>query len=247
MYSPLPVDPREMSYVNWRKDAALAVTDYIFSLSGFATHSLVENGIQPYRIYELNLGVNLELFRPAVPRKSRFTALYVGTIHYLKGIDKLLAAWQTLKLPDAELIIVGPVGDAGSLLKQYSGSFTYLPFLHHDELVKYYQHADVFVFPSYLDSWGQVVLEAMACGTPVIVTENTGAKDAVAKGGGFVVPPGDQQALQEKIMYLYQNRAEVERLGLEARRVAEQYTWENYYAQVQGALEDIARRENISL
>ncbi|MDB5240048.1 MAG: hypothetical protein JWP57_673, partial [Spirosoma sp.] len=174
-----------------------------------------------------------------------FRMLFVGTITYRKGVDLLLQTFKNLDLPNAELVLVGPVSDGRDLLRLCTGSIRYVPFLHQNELATYYQEADVFVFPSYLDSWGQVVLEAMACGTPVIVTENTGAKDALVKGGGFVIPAGNVMALAEKIEYFYNNRAEVERIGREARRVAEQYTWENYYRQVTDALTDIAHRVGI--
>jgi glycosyltransferase involved in cell wall biosynthesis len=240
--------PAQNRYVNRRKQTALDQTDYILTLSSFATQSLVANGIGRSRIYEVNLGIDPVHFRPASkPDDGRFRLLFAGTITYRKGIEQLLRVFQQLQLPHAELLLVGPAGDARALLTQCTGTIRYIPFLHHNELVAYYQRADVFVFPSYLDSWAQVVLEAMACGTPVIISDNTGAKDAVAKGGGFIIPTGDEAALRDKIQYLYDHRDEAAQLGREARRVAEHYTWENYYRQVTSALADIAHRENIPL
>ena len=87
----------------------------------------------------------------------------------------------------------------------------------------------------------------MACGTPVIVTTHTGAKDAVAQGGGWVIPVGDEPALGKAIQYVYDHRDEAARLGRQARRVAERYTWERYDEQVAAALTDIARKEGIAL
>ena len=238
----------QTALVDRRKQAALAYTDYVLALSSFATQSLTDNGISRNRIYEVNLGIDPTHFCPAPKRKDgTFQLLFTGTITYRKGLEPLISAFRNLNLPDAELLLVGPVGDAGALLTQCTGAIRHIPFLHHEDLVAYYQQADVFVFPSYLDSWGQVVLEAMACGTPVIISDNTGAKDAVAKGGGFVVPTGDEGALQEKIRYVYEHRDEAERMGREARRVAEQYTWANYHQQIADALTDIAHRENITL
>ncbi|WP_338875064.1 glycosyltransferase family 4 protein [Spirosoma sp. SC4-14] len=237
----------QTEYINQRKQAALDATDYILTLSSFATQSLTENGICRSRIHEVNLGIDVQKFTPVEkPLGGPFRVLFVGEVCYRKGIDLVLKVFRQLALPDAELILIGPVSDGKDLLMQCTGAVRHLPFLHHDELVRYYQQADVFVFPSYLDSWGQVVLEAMACGTPVIVSENTGSKDAVLKGGGFVIPAGDESAMATKILHFYTNRSEVNRLGAVARRVAEQYTWENYYQQVTTALEDIARKENIS-
>ncbi|WP_080236610.1 glycosyltransferase family 4 protein [Spirosoma rigui] len=236
----------QTAWVNDRKKQALAVTDYVLSLSSIATHSLTRNQIDRSRIYEVNLGIDVQRFSVAPkPTDGRFRVLFVGTITYRKGVDLLLQTFKRLNLSNAELTLIGPVGDGEELLSQCSGSIRHIPFLHHEELVHHYQQADVFVFPSYLDSWGQVVLEAMACGTPVVVSENTGAKDAVGQGGGFIVPVGNGQALAEKIQYIYDNRSEVARLGTEARRVAEKYTWEKYYQQIADALTDIAGREGI--
>lgn len=233
--------------INHRKQAALDLTDYILTLSSFARQSLVDNGIDPSRIYEVNLGIDIQNFTVVPkPKDGRFRVLFVGTITYRKGVDLLLQTFRNLALPNAELTLVGPISDGKDLLAQCTDTIRHVPFLHHDELVHYYQQADVFVFPSYLDSWAQVVLEAMACGTPVIVTENTGAKDAVAKGGGFIVPTGDERALAEKIKYFYDDRTDVERLGAEARRVAEAFTWEHYYQQLTDALTDIAQKEGIA-
>lgn len=236
------------AHINQQKQAALDLTDYILTLSSFATRSLTDNGIARDRIYEVNLGIDPAHFQPAdKPVDGRFRVLFTGTITYRKGIAQLISAFKELQLPGSELLLIGPIGDAKALVADCTGSIRHIPFLHHDELVGYYQQADIFVFPSYLDSWGQVVLEAMACGTPVIVSDNTGAKDAVAKGGGFIIPTGDEAALREKIRYFYESRSEVDRLGQEARRVAEQYTWNSYYQQVAAALTDIAHRENIPL
>jgi glycosyltransferase involved in cell wall biosynthesis len=247
-YTPEKIIAGDIIYINQRKQTALDLSDYFFTLSSFASNSLKQYNVDPVRIFELNLGVDTNFFRPVLRPSGPFRILYVGAVNHAKGIVVLLSAFQNLDLPDAQLTFVGPVGDGLDLLSPWTGTdkIRHVPFLHHDELVAYYQQADVFVFPSYLDSWGQVVLEAMACGTPVIVTENTGAKDAVEKGGGFVIPVGDALALAEKIQYFYDNRTEIERMGCEARRVAEQYTWENYYQQVTNALTDIARRERIS-
>ncbi len=114
-----------------------------------------------------------------------------------------------------------------------------------EDLVKQYQDADVFVFPSYLDSWAMTVLEAMACGTPVIVTENTGSRDAVEKGGGIVIPAGNDLALEDAIKNLYNNRSTLETLGKKAREVAIEYTWEKYYQKLGGVIQDICDKSGI--
>lgn len=239
-------DPEELNYINQRKNEALELTDYIFTLSTFAKDSLIENGIDSKKIFTVNLGINQHLFFPKnrYNTNDKFRFLFVGTITRRKGLDLLLKAFKNLNLTHAELIIIGPMADGNALLEQYKGLYTYIPFLHHEELCKHYRQADVFVFPSYLDSWAQTVVEAMACGTPAIVTENTGAKDAVRQGGGYVIPAGDLNALQDKIVYCYQNQKEMAALGKQAAKIAKQYTDQNYYRQVQEAIEIIINKNH---
>jgi len=82
----------------------------------------------------------------------------------------------------------------------------------------------------------------MASGLPVIVTPP--AAEAVRDGkDGFVIPTGDVEALKNKIMYFYDNRDEIERMGRNARQQAERYTWDAYSLRTVKILEDIWERE----
>ncbi len=164
-----------------------------------------------------------------------------------KGLGVLFEALRQLPGQSFQLTLIGPMADAADLLREHAGQHTYLPFLHHEDLARYYREADVFVFPSLLDSWAQTVLEAMASGTPAIVTENTGAKDAVAQGGGWIIPPNDPEALRRQLGYLIEHPEWIEPAGRAARVVAEQYTWEHYYRQVSEVIETIARRAPVPL
>jgi glycosyltransferase involved in cell wall biosynthesis len=137
-----------------------------------------------------------------------------------------------------ECVFIGSKDDAFDCIKELPNS-NYIPYLEHDKLVKELHASDIFVLPSYLDSWGMIVIEAMACGLPVIVTENTGAKDAVTDDSGFVIPIDDEDALMDKILYFYNNRAEIERMGKNAARVVQKYTWDNYYKQVNDFIDTI--------
>lgn len=239
----------EVKKVNPRKAAALKYTDYVCALSTFAANSMIENGWPASRLFILNLGIDPERFTPkkTYAQSGPLRLLFVGTIMRRKGIEILLSAVRNLPEKTVTLQLVGPMGDAADLLRRHKGLFSYLPFQQHDDLVKQYQEADVFVFPSLLDSWAQTVLEAMACGTPAIVTENTGAKDAVLQGGGWVVPTNDESALQARLEQLMDNRATIEVHGKKAQQIARQYTWAHYAEQLTTVLAEIARRENIPL
>ncbi|MER3446540.1 MAG: hypothetical protein C4291_06695 [Candidatus Dadabacteria bacterium] len=217
--------------VNRLKEEELSHADYIITLSNLVKESLISCGISESKIYLANLGFNPAKFKQkeSYRKNGAFKILYVGTIKRAKGIHLLLEAYRQLNLKDTELIFIGGMSDGRDVLSKYEGMYRYIPYLDHDQLVSYYQDADVFVFPSYLDSWGMVVIEAMACGTPIIVSENTGAKEAVIDGiCGFITPVGDVDTLKEKILYFHNNRDEIECFGKNARKRAENYSWENY-------------------
>ena len=98
--------------------------------------------------------------------------------------------------------------------------------------------ADIFVMPSLCESFGKVILEAMASGLPVIATTNTGARDVVKDGKhGFIIPIRDSKAIKDKIQYFYDNPSEIKRMGKNARKVAENYTWDRYSEKIADSLE----------
>lgn len=90
-----------------------------------------------------------------------------------------------------------------------------------------YLNASVYVQPSITEGWGLTVGEAMAHGTPVIVTEGVGAKDMVEDGkDGFIIPIRKPDKIAEAIQYFQDNPSEVKRMGENARRKAESYSWD---------------------
>jgi glycosyltransferase involved in cell wall biosynthesis len=238
--------PEVLDFINSRKTEALRYTDYIFTLSSFAKDSLTANGVPDKKIHTVNLGIHLQNFYPKKKynQNSKFRFLFVGTITRRKGLELIFEAFKALNLADAELVLIGPMANGSELLERYKGLYSYYPFMHHEELATQYREADVFVFPSYLDSWAQTVVESMACGTPAIVSENTGAKDAVIQGGGFIVPTGDLNALKDKMLHFYKNRDELEEKGRNAAKIASKYTIENYHNQIINALKHIENEKN---
>ncbi|MHA4858181.1 glycosyltransferase, partial [Enterococcus faecium] len=87
-----------------------------------------------------------------------------GIITKRKGIHLLLEVISNFHSSDVELILVGPKGDASDFLQKYQ-SFTHITYyeaMPQNQLADFFRNADVFVFPSFLDSWAAVVPEAMA-------------------------------------------------------------------------------------
>jgi glycosyltransferase involved in cell wall biosynthesis len=160
-----------------RLEAELKEPDKIQVLSSFAKRTFMEAGIPEEKFYLLPLGVDTTIFYPEpIQQAEKFIVLYVGRIHPLKGIHYILESFSYLRLPNAELWLIGSVSqEMQPLLNRYVGdSIRYLGAKSHVELRTYYNQASVVVFPTLLDSFGLVILEAMACGKPVIATTHSG-------------------------------------------------------------------------
>ena len=144
-----------------------------------------------------------------------------------------MQAFGELNLPDAELLLVGHIEDLyrEHILKAVTGNklIRAIGSIPHGELQQYYSSASVFVLPSLTDLFGMVSLEAMACGVPVIVTENTGSNDAVCDGeNGFIIPIRDSEAIKQKLLWLYYHPEERSEMGKSAYMRSCDYTWDAY-------------------
>jgi glycosyltransferase involved in cell wall biosynthesis len=221
-----------------RKLLEYELANHILVLSSFAKQTLIKQGVESSKIQLVNLGFDpiqfyaKKEYSPSISQSIKI--IYTGIITMRKGVQ---VAKRLQHLP-IELVFIGSKDDAFDCINGLPNS-RHIPYLEHDELVKEFHDSDIFVLPSYLDSWAMVVIEAMACGLPVIVSENTGAKDAVTDDSGFIIPIDDEDALMDKILYFYNNRAEIERMGKNAARVVQKYTWDNYYKQVNDFIDTI--------
>jgi D-inositol-3-phosphate glycosyltransferase len=173
--------------------------------------------------------------------------LFVGRMDPLKGLDTLLQAVCKLNDLEPELVkglcmaVIGGDADENGAgfnnelecldkLKDEAGLRDLVIFLGsraQDTLPYYYSAAEVCVVPSHYESFGLVALEAMACGTPVIASRVGGLQLTVEDGvTGFLVPVGDADALAEKLRLILADSELRERLGANARRKAQGYTWQ---------------------
>ena len=200
-------------------------------------------------ITELPNGVDVRRFS-LKPRDERLAVelgidgqrvvLFVGALdraHYFKGVHQLLEAVQLLAREDVSLIVVG----AGNLREEYrqkakelglSERVIFPGFVPDDTLPDYYRLADVTVLPSVTagEAFGLVLLESLACGTPVIASNLPGVRTVVADGvDGYLVAPGDSADLKSKLEHILNLPDETRHeMGMTGRRKVEaRYSWQH--------------------
>jgi glycosyltransferase involved in cell wall biosynthesis len=220
--------------------------DYICIPSLFSKRTFLEKGVAENKILHIPYGVDLTNFRQIPKKDNVFRIIFVGKSCLRKGVHYLIQAFSDLKLKNAELILVGPVADdIKQFFKKYSGQFKYVGHVPQNELYKYYSQSSVFVLPSIEDGFGMVIIQAMACGLPVICTTNTGGEDIVREGiDGFVIPIRDVEKLKEKILYFYENPEIAKQMGQNAKeRVKSGFTWNDYGEKIYNAYKRILEYE----
>ncbi|MGE5203999.1 MAG: glycosyltransferase family 4 protein [Chlamydiota bacterium] len=186
-------------------------------------------------------GVDEQFFSPASSHAPSpvFRACFVGRIELSKGIAYLLKAWKALGLPQGELVLAGPVQpEMKSMLKEGAAcNVRVTGTLSPREVVDLYRTASVFVHPSSNEGLGLVLLEAMACGLPVIATNRSGAEDCVSNGkDGIVIPARRVDALAEAILWCWRHQQDLPAMGAAARRKIEQRFARAHYEERQIAL-----------
>jgi alpha-maltose-1-phosphate synthase len=210
-----------------------AFCDLIFVPSSSAMRTFVDKGVQRERLRLNPFGVDLAMFHREPKRDRTFRVLFVGTVSIRKGLRYLFEAMAALERADVELCIAGVIEpEMRPIMAKYEGTFRYLGAVPRTELRKHYSQASVLVLPSIEEGLALVQAQAMACGLPVIATENTGAADLFTDGvEGFIVPIRDAGAIREKILALYENPAMREQMGEAAlARVRKIGGWDDYGA-----------------
>ncbi len=221
------------------------LTDYVSVPSSFVKRTFIERGFPAERIIQVPFGVNLSMFTQLPKTDKVFRVVFVGTMSLRKGIPYLLRAFAELKLPNAELCLVGRLLDeVKPFFDQYRGSYRWLGQQPQSELNRFYSQGSVFVLMSVEEGLAMVLAQAMACGLPVICTPNTGGEDIVRDGvDGFIIPLRDTEALKEKLTFLAEHPEVCARMGASAReRVSRGFSWDDYGEQMIQAYEKILRK-----
>ena len=199
--------------------------DYILCPSEFVKNSFLEKGFSPNKLLKVNFGfpaVEVENAAAKYVDNRIFRVLYVGQIHFRKGLHYAIEAFSRVKHPNKEFIIVGPTTVVTGLEKttippnvQFTGA------LKGDALRAQYLQATCFVLPSLEEGLALVQCEALSFGLPILITTNTGGADVITDGvEGFIVPPCDAVALQEKLQLMADDYPMLARMSEAASQTA---------------------------
>jgi len=167
-------------------------------------------------------GCNLPAEIPSFP--EQFTPGYFGVLGIDKGISYMIDGWLNCPYKDLQLLIGGRGTEIFKIPEPFNSRFKTIGGVA--DIGEFYKQISVYIQPSIQDGFGITPLEAMAYGRPVIVSNGAGVSELITDGkDGFVVPMRDIKAIRDKTIYFHDNPSELKRMGLEARKTSEKYTW----------------------
>jgi glycosyltransferase involved in cell wall biosynthesis len=217
----LPFDGIDIRIID-REEREYASADIITVPSQFNVESFIKQGVIPGKLKKVPYGVDLSRFeKVSSPSPDDFQVLFVGGVSLRKGVPYLLEAFARVTHAEKRLLIVGSY-EAWFIkwIKRSGFSLEKVEFLGavpQGELKKIMSESHVMVLPSIEEGLAMVQAQALACGCPVIATENTGALDLFDDGReGFIVKPRSADMLAEKIQYLADHPADRAEMGCAA-------------------------------
>lgn len=221
----------------FRYKAERLLSDYLIVASKMCKSDLMASGFPQERIRILPYGIDVH--KPLAARKSdKINFFFVGTDPFRKGIRILFEAWDQLKLKNAKLTCVTtPDIFRSRLLTKYvirNPNITIKNLLTQNRFsyrrcVEEYQSIDCQILPSLHDGFSFVVAEGMGVGKPAIVSDQTGIKDLLTHlHDGYIVKSGSADELKNGILYFYENKNKIKKMGLAAFETARKYSWESY-------------------
>jgi glycosyltransferase involved in cell wall biosynthesis len=203
------------------------------AISTSTADDLAERGIPRADVAVIYPGIDTKSYTP-IPelRAAKPVFAYLGRLKRYKGVQHVVRAFAAMAHPTATLEIAG-AGDYRPALERLAASLDlgervrFLGRISEAEKLRLLRRAWALIFASPKEGWGITNLEAAASGTPVVASNSPGIRESVRDGEtGYLVPHGDAHAMAAAMGRLAADRELVARLGAQARRFAETFTWE---------------------
>lgn len=203
---------------------------------------LEQKGIKNLDIW--GRGIDTGLFNPSkrdqhfkykLGAENKTILLYVGRLAPEKDLDILMGAMSILNEHnhDIHLVITGDGPLASSLIREAPSNVTFTGFLHGEKLAQAYASSDIFVFPSTTETYGNVILEAMASGLPVVAACAGGVKEnLINRYNGLACRPRNIRDMVTAVNLLKENRQLRKNLAAQARTYALKRPWDNVFNKI---------------
>lgn len=167
--------------------------------------------------------------------------LFVGRLHPVKGLSYLIHAMSKINriAPDAKLIIVGDGKERKALenLSEQLKNHDVIEFMGkvpHDSVSQYLHSSDIFVLPSLSEGLSNVILEAMACGLPIVATQVGGTPDIIEHGeNGLLIDAMSDEQLADAVISLLKNSSLREKMSQNNLTAVERFRWENIIGELE--------------
>jgi glycosyltransferase involved in cell wall biosynthesis len=225
------MEETEMSPLFAHNDETFARADAVLCASSFTRHSLTTAGSKA-PAHVVGYGVDLDLFsaRTVAPAAQPLAVGFVGALSQRKGARYLLGALAALPKGSAKLILYTRAAVDRDLLRGFeSVDIEIKGGLSDVQLAADLKRCDMVALPSIAEGFGLVILEAMACGVPVLCTTSTGGANFIAhRQNGLLIAPGSVAAIEQELAWALTHRDELFQIGQAARVEAEKHTWAEY-------------------
>jgi glycosyltransferase involved in cell wall biosynthesis len=218
----------------WYTRTNFNAADYTLAPSRLVQQDMLEHGVK--RVGLWRRGVNADQFNPrwiAGDMRARLSdghpndtiLLYVGRLSNEKQIHKIGTVLD--QVPGTRLAIVGDGPARGDLTQHFKGTNTkFMGYLRGEELWSAFASADIFVFPSAMETFGLVLIEAMASGLPVVTSRVGGVDDMVRPGvNGYIFNVGDVRGMIDGVRAILSDPSKRQVMGRNARLFAETQSW----------------------
>ena len=206
--------------------------DVVLSPSGASDARLAELGVDGSRLGRWDRGVDIERFDPGrrVPGRfgDRISVLYAGRLTVEKGVDLLADAFLAARRidPRLHLVLAGGGPEESRLRERLGDAATFLGWLAGEELAVTYASADLMLFCSQTDTFGQVLLESQASGLPVVAVGAGGPAELIESGRSGVLCPPDAEAIGAVVARLAASPREREELARGGLAAVRDRTWD---------------------
>jgi glycosyltransferase involved in cell wall biosynthesis/predicted metal-dependent phosphoesterase TrpH len=210
----------------------------VLSPSPAADRSLIGLGIEPGRLGRWERGVDVSRFDPVKAARADYPGevkvLYAGRLTREKGVDLLAESFLKAHAADPRMhLLVAGGGPEEEELRQRPGErATFLGWLEGEELARVYASADIFLFCSTTDTYGQVVLEAGASGVPVVAVAEGGPASLVENRHTGMLCRPDADHIAGTVLQLAASPLLRRHLGASAARAAREHSWERALEQL---------------